>query len=93
MHHNTDKTALLGGHAEVSFGSGRIVEPIHILVNGRLTRSLGGQEVPVDERELRVEVPETCQTLTAGAARALLRILLKCHEELTKRQQEERTTE
>ncbi|MEV6983909.1 methionine adenosyltransferase [Sphaerisporangium sp. NPDC051017] len=49
LHHNTDKTALLGGLAEVSFGSGKLVQPITVLVNGRLTRALGEQQVPVDD--------------------------------------------
>ena len=49
LHHNTDKTALLGGAAEVSFGHGRLVHPIHVLVNGRLTPSLGDHHIPVHD--------------------------------------------
>ncbi|MBN1172023.1 MAG: methionine adenosyltransferase [Micromonosporaceae bacterium] len=47
LHHNTDKTALLGGSAEVRFGHGRMTAPIMVLVNGRITRALGAQKIPV----------------------------------------------
>lgn len=49
LHHNTDKTALLGGAAEVSFGHGRLTAPIIALVNGRLTPSLGDHAIPVED--------------------------------------------
>ncbi|GAB2833380.1 methionine adenosyltransferase [Actinocorallia aurea] len=49
LHHNTDKTALLGGAAEVTFGVGRLTAPIQVLVNGRLTPALGGHRIPVDD--------------------------------------------
>ncbi|MER7211519.1 methionine adenosyltransferase [Streptosporangium sp. NPDC000239] len=49
LHHNTDKTALLGGAAEVGFGHGRLTEPIVALVNGRLTPALGDHIIPVEE--------------------------------------------
>src|SRR5690349_11539310 len=43
LHHNFDKLCLLGGRSEVSYGSSKIVEPIRILVNGRVSRSFGGK--------------------------------------------------
>lgn len=49
LHHNTDKTALLGGASEVSFGHGEMTAPITALVNGRLTPALGGHVIPVAE--------------------------------------------
>lgn len=49
LHHNTDKTALLGGSAIVSFGHGELTEPILVLVNGRLTERLGNRRIPVDD--------------------------------------------
>ncbi|MCD0451472.1 hypothetical protein LO762_20050 [Actinocorallia sp. API 0066] len=49
LHHNTDKTALLGGAAEVAFGGGRLTAPIQVLVNGRLTPALGDHRIPVEE--------------------------------------------
>jgi S-adenosylmethionine synthetase len=47
LHHNVDKTALLGGAACVHFGGGAISSPIEALVNGRFSGCLGGVELPV----------------------------------------------
>jgi len=44
-------------------------------------------------RVVTVVLPAETPQLTAGAARVLLRILLKSHAELTKRQREERNAE
>ena len=49
LHHNTDKTALLGGAAEVRFGHGEMTAPILVLVNGRITAALGDQTIPVTD--------------------------------------------
>ena len=49
LHHNTDKTALLGGASDVTFGHGRMTAPITALVNGRLTPALGDHVIPVAE--------------------------------------------
>jgi len=44
LHHNTDKTSLLGGAADVRFGHGELTAPIQVLVNGRITAALGTQD-------------------------------------------------
>lgn len=49
LHHNSDKTALLGGAADVGFGHGELTEPITALVNGRFTAALGDTRIPVQE--------------------------------------------
>jgi S-adenosylmethionine synthetase len=49
LHHNTDKTALLGGAADVAFGHGELTAPIQVLVNGRITSALGGSRIPVED--------------------------------------------
>lgn len=49
LHHNFDKLGLLGGSSEVRYGSGRMVDPVRVLVNGRAARSCGGVEIPLDE--------------------------------------------
>lgn len=49
LHHNTDKTALLGGAADVGFGRGELTAPVQVLVNGRMTGALGGEVIPVDD--------------------------------------------
>ncbi|MGW9026823.1 methionine adenosyltransferase [Streptomyces sp. NPDC055722] len=47
LHHNTDKTSLLGGAADVRFGHGELTAPIQVLVNGRITTQLGDHTIPV----------------------------------------------
>jgi len=49
LHHNTDKTALLGGASDAAFGRGEMTAPITALVNGRLTPALGGHVIPVED--------------------------------------------
>ncbi|MGH3898583.1 MAG: methionine adenosyltransferase [Pseudonocardiaceae bacterium] len=49
LHHNTDKTALLGGSATVAFGGGTIDRPVTALVNGRFSEALGDRKLPVGE--------------------------------------------
>lgn len=48
LHHNSDKTALLGGASKVRFGQGEMTRPIQVLVNGRFSRALGDDEMDVD---------------------------------------------
>ncbi|MGL5826021.1 MAG: methionine adenosyltransferase, partial [Nocardioides sp.] len=49
LHHNFDKLALLGGACEVSYGAGRMLAPVRVLVNGRAARHCAGTAIPVDE--------------------------------------------
>ncbi|MFF0249939.1 methionine adenosyltransferase [Streptosporangium sandarakinum] len=49
LHHNTDKTALLGGAADVRFGYGQLTAPVIVHVNGRITAALGDARIPVDD--------------------------------------------
>ncbi|WP_188828622.1 methionine adenosyltransferase [Nocardia camponoti] len=49
LHHNFDKLALLGGASEVRYGSGRMIDPVRVLVNGRAARSCAGRTIPVDD--------------------------------------------
>lgn len=48
LHHNTDKTALLGGSAHVAFGEGYLTSPIEVLVNGRFSSGVGGDLLGVE---------------------------------------------
>jgi S-adenosylmethionine synthetase len=49
LHHNFDKLALLGGATQVWYGGGRVLDPVRVLVNGRVTRQCGPIVVPVDD--------------------------------------------
>ncbi|MBU4381387.1 hypothetical protein L6255_02770 [Candidatus Parcubacteria bacterium] len=46
LHHNVDKTSLLGGESVAGFGFGSIVKPIRVIINGRMSNSFGQQEIP-----------------------------------------------
>ncbi|MEB3756370.1 MAG: methionine adenosyltransferase [Desulfurococcales archaeon] len=51
LHHNLDKTLLVGGQAKVYFGGGQIIHPIYIIVSGRAVTTVktedGIDEVPI----------------------------------------------
>lgn len=49
LHHNFDKLGLLGGASDVRYGSGRMIDPVRVLVNGRAARSCSGVEIPVED--------------------------------------------
>ncbi|GAA1616891.1 methionine adenosyltransferase [Kribbella sancticallisti] len=49
LHHNSDKTALLGGAAEVRFGDGVLTTPVRALINGRFSSGLGDDDLGVEE--------------------------------------------
>lgn len=69
LHHNFDKTALLGGSSNVGFGYGTLIKPIRVLLNGRASTEFGSKEIPVKEllidwsinfltRELPLKMPK-----------------------------------
>ncbi|MCZ4125430.1 methionine adenosyltransferase [Streptomyces sp. H39-S7] len=47
LHHQFDKTGILGGRVEVSFGGGRMLEPVRVLLSGRASCAFGGEDIPV----------------------------------------------
>lgn len=52
LHHNLDKTLLVGGQAQPKFGGGVVQHPIYILVSGRATTEVtlsdgGVEQVPI----------------------------------------------
>ncbi len=49
LHHNVDKTAVLGGLAKIGWGSGEMIKPIRVLVNGRISASFNNESIPVRE--------------------------------------------
>jgi S-adenosylmethionine synthetase len=57
LHHNLDKTLLVGGQASPRFGGGFVIEPIYIIVAGRATTEvrLGGATYQVPYGKLVVE--------------------------------------
>lgn len=60
LHHNFDKLCLLGGAADVQFGSGRLTKKIRILVNGRVSFGLADRPLPI-----RDVIANTCRRFFA----------------------------
>jgi len=49
LHHNADKTGILGGAAIARFGGGEIISPITVNINGRFSTRLGNHSIPCEE--------------------------------------------
>lgn len=49
LHHNVDKVCVLGGLARIDWGSTEIMEPIRVFLNGRISESFGGDQIPVND--------------------------------------------
>lgn len=49
MHHNVDKSLLVAGDVEVSFGGGKVLKPMLLVFGDRATFSVGSEIVPVEE--------------------------------------------
>jgi S-adenosylmethionine synthetase len=49
LHHQIDKLMIVGGKSEVSFGFGKFVEPINIIVAGRVTKKYLGESIFIDQ--------------------------------------------
>lgn len=47
LHHNFDKVGLLGGSSYVTFGKGYLVNPIRVLLNGRVSTSFAGEQITI----------------------------------------------
>jgi S-adenosylmethionine synthetase len=45
LRHQFDKLSLMGGKAEVRFGSGNFRSPVRLLINGRVTSKMGGEDL------------------------------------------------
>lgn len=49
LHHQIDKLMIIGGKTDVTFGSGKFIEPIRIIVAGRATYAFENKKIPVNE--------------------------------------------
>lgn len=48
MHHNTDEVQLTAGMSSPKFGGGEVIKPIQILLTGRGTANVGGEQIGID---------------------------------------------
>lgn len=49
LHHHFDKTVIMGGQAKIDFGIGKMVEPIRVIVNGRVSSVFGNKKINYQE--------------------------------------------
>ncbi len=49
LHHNIDKGLLAAGRAEISFGGGRMIRPMELIIGDRATAAVAGKKIPVQE--------------------------------------------
>ncbi|TAL25546.1 MAG: methionine adenosyltransferase [Nitrospirae bacterium] len=47
LHHNIDKGLLAAGRVEKIFGSGRVIQPMELIIGDRATFRAGGRDIPV----------------------------------------------
>lgn len=45
LHHNVDKTAVLGGLVKIDWRKGEMIRPIRVLVNGRISASFNREQI------------------------------------------------
>ena len=49
LHYNVDKALLCGGRSAPAFGGGNMIAPIGIILAGRATGSVNGEDLPLEE--------------------------------------------
>lgn len=49
LHHNADKSLLVAGDVEPSFGGGKVKEPMLLILGDRATREADGIKIPVED--------------------------------------------
>jgi len=56
LHHNVDKGQVCAGEVEVTFGGGKFLQPIYILLSGRASEGDGKRTIPVQTIALETAV-------------------------------------
>lgn len=63
LHHNVDKVQVVAGQSIAGFGNGEILAPATIIIGGRATSNLDGQQLPTEEVALAAAkeyIAKTC---------------------------------
>ncbi len=45
LHHNVDKTMIVGGRCDLEYGRSRLLKPFQVILGGRMSRSFDNQEI------------------------------------------------
>lgn len=53
LHHNVDKTIILGGQCDLEYGRGRLLKPFRVILGGRMSRSFGDREIDIKTIQTR----------------------------------------
>lgn len=53
LHHNVDKTIVLGGQCELEYGRGRLLKPFRVVFGGRMSRSFGDHKIDIKTIQTR----------------------------------------
>ncbi len=53
LHHNADKSLLVAGEVEPSFGGGNVKKPMILIMGDRATHEADGEDIPVEELALQ----------------------------------------
>lgn len=48
LHHNVDKTIILGGQCELEYGSGKLLKPFRVLFGGRMSCNFNNQDIDLN---------------------------------------------
>jgi len=53
LHHNTDQGEIVAGESMPTFGGGKIIKPIFVLLDGRATKEFNGEKIAADTVALK----------------------------------------
>ena len=54
LHHNVDKTIVLGGQCNLEYGRGELLKPFRALFGGRMSQSFGNQKIDIKTIQIKV---------------------------------------
>ena len=49
LHHHFDKTVIMGGQAKINFGIGKMIKPIRLIINGRVSSVFSDKKINYQE--------------------------------------------
>ena len=53
LHHNVDKSIVLGGQCDLEYGRGRLLKPFRVLIGGRMSYSFGGHKIDIKAIQIK----------------------------------------
>jgi len=53
LHHNVDKSLVLGGQCDLEYGRGRLLKPFRVVLGGRMSRNFGDREIDIKAIQIK----------------------------------------